>query len=70
MAKIVSGVNEITSNALNGRTVSDVRRTHSATLNIPTNATAFVDGEQVTNDYILEDGDELEFVRPAGTKGL
>ncbi|QDV35717.1 helix-turn-helix domain-containing protein [Tautonia plasticadhaerens] len=39
-------------------------------LNIAPGATTFVDGEQVGEDHVLEEGETLEFLRPVGRKGV
>lgn len=68
MVKIINGVNEISA-TLEGRTVADARAMLAQALNIGTDAVSMVAGQQVADDYQLVEGDELEFVKPSGTKG-
>jgi hypothetical protein len=49
--------------------VSVVRSTFSAAYNIPAEALAFVDGVAVTEDYVLQPNETLEFIKQAGVKG-
>lgn len=51
-----------------GRKVGELRRALATAFNIPTNAVAFVNGEQVNASYVLEPGDRVEFVKPAPKK--
>lgn len=66
--KIINGVNVLESD-LSGRTVAEVRGMLSQALNIDPTAVATVNGESVRGEYVLQLGDELEFIKPAGTKG-
>ncbi len=68
MNKIINGVNELSSN-LTGRTAGEVRAMLAQALNIDPTAAAMVAGGKVGEDYVLADGDELEFVKSAGEKG-
>ena len=52
-----------------GKSVGEVRSTLSEALNVDSSANALVNGRQVGNDYILQVGDNLEFMKPAGSKG-
>lgn len=38
-------------------------------LNIPVGATPIVNGAAVEDDYVLDEGDEVAFNKPAGEKG-
>ncbi len=55
---------------INGKTVSWVREQISEAFQIPPEATAFVDGNRVAEDFVLEQGQMLEFTdeRRAGTR--
>lgn len=66
--QIINGVNELSAD-LAGKTVNDVRAMLAQALNIAPEATPVVDGNQVDGNYVLENGDVLEFVKPSGTKG-
>jgi sulfur carrier protein ThiS len=39
-------------------------------LNLPRETTVSVNGQKVVDDYIVHAGDEIEFLKPAGVKGL
>ena len=61
---------------INGKTVSWVREQISEAFQIPPEATAFVDGVRVPEDFVLEQGQMLEFTderraaaRPEGLPG-
>jgi len=38
-------------------------------LNVDRLSTGLVNGKEVPGDYILKEGDNLEFLKPAGKKG-
>lgn len=67
--KVIHGANDGTFN-LAGSKVSTVRASLVDAFNIPGEAQAFVNGEQVDNNYTLQQNDTLEFVKQAGVKGL
>ena len=52
-----------------GQTVDAVRQTLTEAMNIPEDAQAIVSGNNVDASYSMQNGDTLEFVRPAGCKG-
>ena len=54
---------------LEGRTVGSVRKNLREVFNIPGDAEALISGKSVGDDFILEGGQNLEFVKEAGTKG-
>lgn len=68
MVKVINGVNEISA-PLEGRTIREVGQMLAQPLNIDPSAQPTVNGTVVGCDHQLADGDELEFVKPAGTKG-
>lgn len=68
MNTILNGVNEIKA-SLSGKTVTEVRGMLAQALNIDPNAQPTVGGETVQEDYILREGDVLEFVKASGKKG-
>lgn len=68
MNKIISGVNTLDA-GLAGKSVADVRSMLNQPLNIDPASKPVVNGETVSEDYVLEDGDELEFVKASGEKG-
>lgn len=65
---IINGVNTITA-SLAGKTVAEVRAMLAQALNIDPASVAMVDGVAVEGAHILGDGQEVEFVKPSGTKG-
>ena len=70
MAKVICGVNEVSNESFNGKTVAQVMESAGAVLNIPASPVIVLNGEPVSDRNVpLESGDELEFVKPAGEKG-
>ncbi len=67
--RCVQGANE-QNLPIQGRTVSWARTNLKDALNIAPGATAFVDGEPIGEDHVLEDGQSLEFLVPCGKKGV
>lgn len=69
MANIVySGVNKNTLN-LAGKTASQAAATCSELMNVDEEAVMKINGTEVNGDYVIQDGDMIEFVKEAGTKG-
>jgi hypothetical protein len=52
-----------------GKTVAEVASKLKDVLNIDRLSIGVVNGKDVNDSYIVKDGDNLEFVKPAGTKG-
>lgn len=52
-----------------GRTVADTREYLQQSLNIPADARVLVTGRAVADDYVVQDGEQVEFVRESGRKG-
>lgn len=68
--RILNGVNELTSESLVGRSIEEVRRELRTPLNIGDGAEIFLNHERATDPAtLLRQGDELEFMKPAGEKG-
>lgn len=67
--EVIHGANEGTF-ALAGARVASVRSSLVEVFNIPSEAIALVNGAQVDMGYILQGKDTLEFVKPAGRKGI
>jgi hypothetical protein len=67
--RVLYGVHSLEAN-LAGRAVADVRQALRQALNISPQAVAVVDGREVEEGFILLAGQQLEFVRLAGEKGL
>jgi hypothetical protein len=55
--------------AIAGKSVGEVRQALREPLNIDPRALALVNGRDVAASYVLNKGDQLEFVRLAGEKG-
>lgn len=66
--KVIHGAND-EEFELVGQKVSSVRASLVDAFNIPGDAMALVNGEQVNNDYVLQTNDCLEFIKAAGVKG-
>ena len=52
-----------------GRTVAEAKDFLRQSLNIPEGARQLVTGQTVADDYVLRDGERLEFMRESGRKG-
>lgn len=55
---------------LSGKQVGSVRKSLREVFNIPNDALAYVNGEEVKDDFVLESGSSLEFSKTAGVKGI
>ena len=67
--KISYGVHSLEA-AIAGKSVAEVRQALKEPLNIDPRALALVNGRDVPASFVLKEGDQLEFVRLAGEKGL
>jgi hypothetical protein len=56
--------------AVAGKSVGEVRQALKDPLNIDPRALALVNGRDVATSYVLKAGDQLEFVRLSGEKGI
>jgi len=54
---------------VSGRKVSEVGEFLREVLNVSKLSTGIVNGKAVDGDYIIKDGDVVEFLKPAGRKG-
>jgi molybdopterin converting factor small subunit len=52
-----------------GRTIFEISEFLREVLNVSTMAISLVNGKIVDNEYIVKEGDEVEFLKPAGQKG-
>lgn len=68
MVRVVHGCNEV--HLPRGRTVAEMQKSLAEVLNVRPDATALVNGHVVAADHRPNEGDNLEFVREAGRKGL
>ena len=67
--RVVYGVNELELD-IDGKPVSEVWKALEQVFNIPRDALATVNGARVGDDHVVRAGDELEFAKAAGVKGL
>lgn len=66
--KVVCGANTQEAEVA-GLTVSQAKRALTEALNIPEDAQAIISGDNVQVDYVLREGDVLEFVKQGGKNG-
>jgi hypothetical protein len=66
--KVIHGANDREFEVV-GNKVQRVRAALVDAFNIPGDALAFVNGEQVDANYVLQVNDTLEFIKQAGVKG-
>ena len=69
MITVVSGANENSYETLSGKTVGQVRSLLSQLLNIDPESKASVNGTDVGESHIVQDGDEVVFSKKSGEKG-
>jgi hypothetical protein len=70
MTRVICGANELGDYRGEGKTIQQVRDELRCALNIPDNAAVLLNGEEGPDSGSpLRAGDELEFVKPAGSKG-
>jgi len=67
--RVVHGANEQYFDNLEGKTVGSVKKSLREVFNIPGDADALIAGKTVGDDFLLENGMNLEFVKEAGVKG-
>lgn len=67
--KVVCGANEQVLELEEPVNIGQLRERLSSVMNIPTPSQAILGGQNVNDDYVPEDGAQVEFVKPAGTKG-
>ncbi len=53
-----------------GRTLSEAQENLKDVLGVPKDASALVNGEPVSGDYVLQANDDVQFVKQAGSKGV
>ena len=66
---ITHGVNSLDLDVA-GKNVAEIRSSVSQILGLSGDEKAEVNGEKVDDNFYVSDGDEVEFVKEAGTKGL
>jgi len=67
--RVVNGANEQYFDNIAGKNVGSVRKSLREVFNIPGDASALVGGKEVQDDFILEGGMNLEFIKESGVKG-
>jgi len=67
--RVVNGANEQYFDNIAGKNVGSVRKSLREVFNIPGDASALVGGKEVQDDFILEGGQNLEFIKESGVKG-
>jgi hypothetical protein len=66
---VLYGANQHTfDNVPHGTTVESLTAQVKDMLNVPTDATMFIGGQQVGRDYVLRSGDRVEYIKQAGKK--
>jgi hypothetical protein len=65
MIVIIHGADTENRDDLAGRTVAEVRAMYQLPFNIAPDAIPKVNGQQVGEDYLLKDGDKVEFTKKA-----
>ena len=68
MNEISYGVNTLELD-LAGKTIEELRGIYAPIFQIPEDAVAYLNGEEVEDFEVLESGDTLEFIKTAGGKG-
>lgn len=67
--KVIYGMHDMEAEKLVGKTVGSAKDALALTFNIPDNAIPRVNGNEAESCDVLQAGDTLEFVKPAGSKG-
>ena len=67
--KVIYGVNELDLD-LAGKSVHGIWKALEQVFNIPRDAQVTVNGSRVDDEYVVRPGDEIEFQKAAGVKGL
>jgi len=67
MVKVMCGANVQDVNA--GMTVGQIKDEFGEVLNLDDQAKTILNGQEVDDDYTVQENDSLEFVKPAGDKG-
>ena len=67
--RVIYGVNELDLD-LAGKTIRGIWRVLEQVFNIPRDAAVTVNGGPTTDDYVVRPGDEIEFQKQAGVKGI
>lgn len=69
-ATVSCGANELNLEKFIGLSLASIKSKYGEMLNIPSDCEVQVNGDQVDSlEYIVQDGDEVEFVKKSGSKG-
>ncbi|MBI5138549.1 MAG: thiamine biosynthesis protein ThiS [Candidatus Vogelbacteria bacterium] len=66
--QLISGANAESADVA-GKTLAEVRQAYQDVLNIDPRAEVRLGGKPVGPDYVLQEGDQVEFIKVAGAKG-
>lgn len=69
LVTVTSGANSNDLEGLAGKTVGEIRSAFSGIYNIAADAVATLNGARVSDDHILNEGDELSFSKTVAQKG-
>ncbi|MCU0916962.1 MAG: hypothetical protein MUC88_20730 [Planctomycetes bacterium] len=67
--RISFGANTLSLEGQAGRTVGDIREDAENLLGLSGNEAARVNGQEVSDDKVVSEGEAIEFVKVAGSKG-
>lgn len=69
-ATVTCGANELNLEKFVGLSLASIKSQYGEMLNIPQDCEVQVNGDAVDSlEYIVQDGDEVEFVKKSGSKG-
>lgn len=66
---VICGANNQVLEGIEEITVADLRQRLADVMNIPNPSQAIVGGQTVNDEAVLQPGSQIEFVKPAGSKG-
>ena len=69
MAKLITSTGEHDSSLFDRLSVATLKERFGEQLGIDPRAKAFMDGDELPEDHIIDSDDEVEFIRQAGKKG-
>ena len=67
--RFICGANTQELEGVSGKKLGEVKDQLVDVLNIPSPVQCILGGQSVSDDYELKEGEQIEFVRPAGDKG-
>lgn len=69
MITFICGANTQELEEVAGKTVGEVRSQLADVLNVPNQVRTLVNGQSVEDGHVLQEGDRVELLKPAGEKG-